>query len=93
MIRYAFLLILLVILLQTGCATTLMLTDAMPLDGQTNVFPFCGTLLDIVAFLVLIPGTEGSDGVLLALCALVDLPFSLAADVITLPYTLIKWIF
>jgi len=97
MTKYALLaVILLSIFLQTGCATTLMLTDALgTLGGQTadNVFPFCGSLFDGVAFVVLITGVEGVDGILFALGALVDLPFSLAADVITLPYTLIKWIF
>jgi len=73
----------LTVMVLTGCST---LAETFGDRPQCGVHPYCGTSTDVE---LIKAATDDSAGVLRALVplAVIDLPFSLVADTLFLPYT------
>lgn len=90
-----FYILLILLLLMPGCGTIIIMSES----ASADIIPYCGTIMDSVVFVTFITGgTEGTgltsfDGIFLALWALLDLPFSLIADTLCLPYTILNLFF
>lgn len=80
-----FCILLILLLLMPGCGTYIMMMES---DGHP--IPYSGVMIDALVFAGFITSQEGLNGILIALWALVDLPFSLVADTLCLPYTIFK---